>query len=44
MYDGGMMIRCANMIPLTMMYMMSPTFGLLGVITSGFTIEELGWV
>jgi len=40
MDDGGMMIRCVNMLPFTVMYTMRPTFGLLGVIISEFTIEE----
>jgi len=40
MYDDGMMIRCVNMIPFTVIYTMRLTFRLLGVITSGFTIVE----
>ena len=36
MYDGWIMIRYVNMIPLTLMYTMGLTFGLLGAISSEF--------
>jgi len=38
-YDGGM-IKCVNIIPLTMMYTIRSTFELLGVIIYELTIEE----
>jgi len=37
MYDGWIMIKCVNMIPLTLMYTMGLTFGLLGTIISEFS-------
>jgi len=37
MYVVWIMIRYVNMIPLTLMYMMGLTFGLLGSIISGFS-------
>ena len=36
MSDGWIMIKCVNMVPLTLMYMMGLTFKLLGAVISGW--------